>query len=47
MDIASYVLGMKKGTEQGGGTVVIEGDAYTFTDDGEGNIIVEEVVDNG
>ena len=40
-DIVSYILGKKSGEK----TVVISSD-YTYTDDGEGNITVEEA-DNG
>ena len=37
-DIISYILG-KKSCEK---TVVIESSDYTFSDDGDGNITVEE-----
>lgn len=37
-DAVSYVMGAEKGK----GTVVLEGDNYTFTDDGEGNITITE-----
>lgn len=38
-DIVSYILGKKSGEK----TVNIESDSYKFSDDGEGNVTVEEV----
>ena len=44
-DAVSYILGKVAG---GGGTVIIEGgEDLTFTDDGEGNITIEEENGNG
>ena len=37
-DIVSYILGKKSGEK----TVILDSDDYTFTDDGEGNIEIEE-----
>ena len=37
-DIISYILGKKSGEK----TVYIESSDYTFSDDGDGNITVEE-----
>ena len=37
-DIVSYILGKKIGEK----TVVIESSDYTFSDDGDGNIVIEE-----
>ena len=43
-DSVSFILGKKAG----GGTVIIEGgEDLTFTDDGEGNITIEEENSNG
>lgn len=43
MDFISYIIGLLAGRKQGKGVVVIEeGGSYTFTDDGEGNITMEE-----
>ena len=40
-DVVSYILGLVKGKDVGKQTVVIEGDAYTFTDtNSDGNIVV-------
>ena len=40
-DVVSYILGLTKGKEDGKQTVVLEGDAYTFTDaNSDGNIVV-------
>ena len=41
-DIISYILGKKAGEN----TVNLDSDSYIYTDDGEGNITVEEA-DNG
>ncbi len=41
-DIVSYILGKKAGEK----TVNLESDDYIFSDDGDGNVIIEEV-DNG
>lgn len=41
-DIISYILGKKSGEK----TVDIESSDYTFSDDGDGNITIEEA-DNG
>ena len=38
IDIVSYILGQTAGKD----TVKLETDAYTFADDGEGNITIEE-----
>lgn len=44
MDIISYAMGRKKGVEEGTGTVILDTDAYTFTDtNSDGNIVIEEV----
>ena len=41
MDIISYILGFKKGKEEGTGNVILEGDDYTFTDaQSDGNIVI-------
>ena len=37
-DIVSYILGKKAGEN----TINLESDDYTFTDDGDGNIEIEE-----
>ncbi len=43
MDIVSYAMGKKKGVEEGTGVVVLDTDAYTFTDqNSDGNIVIEE-----
>lgn len=41
-DILSFIIGKMKGETH----VVLDSDSYTYTDDGEGNITVEEA-DNG
>ena len=41
-DFVSYVMGHKKGKNDGKSDVVIESDNLTFTDDGEGNITITE-----
>lgn len=41
-DILSFIIGKMKGETH----VVFDSDSYTYTDDGEGNITVEEA-DNG
>ena len=41
-DILSFIIGKMKGETD----VVLDSDFYTYTDDGEGNITVEEA-DNG
>ena len=41
-DIVSYILGKKLGEK----TVNLDSEEYTFSDDGDGNIIIEES-DNG
>ena len=42
-DITSYLLGEVKGKRDGQGTVVMETDAYTFTDaDSDGNVVIAE-----
>ena len=38
-DIISFILGKKLST---GNIVVMDGESYTFTDDGEGNITITE-----
>ena len=40
-DIISYILGKKAGEK----TVTIDSEEYTFTEDGQGNIVIEEVKD--
>ena len=40
-DILSYLLGKKKGNEEGTQNVVISG-SVTATDDGDGNIEIKE-----
>lgn len=47
LDIISYILGLRRGRVAGAGTVVLTGDEYAFTDDGEGNITIEEAQSNG
>lgn len=42
-DILSYIIGKKSGENN----VAVISDDYTFHDDGEGNITVEEVDNNG
>lgn len=37
-DIVSYILGKKSGEK----TVILDSDDYTFSDDGDGNIEIEE-----
>ena len=41
-DIVSYILGQKSGEKN----INLESDDYTFSDDGDGNVIIEES-DNG
>ena len=44
IDTISYALGRVNGVKQGTGVVVLETDAYTFTDENsDGNIVIEEV----
>lgn len=38
VDIVSYIIGKKAGEK----TVTMESDDYTFSDDGDGNIEIEE-----
>lgn len=41
MDINSYVIGLRKGKEEGSGSVIIEGSEYEFTDaQDDGNIVI-------
>ena len=42
-DIFSYILGKKKGNEEGTQNVVISG-SITATDDGDGNVEISEAV---
>ena len=43
-DIISYILGRKKGEKTGRGTVIIEGNEYSFSDPNhDGHIIVTKV----
>lgn len=42
VDIVSYIIGKKDGEK----TVTIESDNYVFSDDGVGNVTIEEE-DNG
>lgn len=45
-DVISYVLGRVKGKKEGVGTVVLEGNAYTFVDrNQDSNIEIEEESD--
>jgi len=40
-DASSYVMGIEQGYAEGSGNVVIDSDAYVFTDpDDDGNIVV-------
>lgn len=46
-DVTSYVIGTKKGYEKGkeewSGSVVLEGDDYTFTDqNNDGHVVISE-----
>lgn len=43
-DIVSYILGKKAGA---GVIELDDSEEYTFTDDGDGNITVEEADNNG
>lgn len=43
LDIVSFILGLKKGKSN----VELDTDAYTFTDDGEGNITITEATTEG
>ena len=46
-DIVAYLMGYGKGEKDGTGSVVMETDAYTFTDaNADGNVVIEEA-DNG
>lgn len=46
-DIISYILGRKKGEKTGRGTVIIEGNEYSFSDPNhDGHIIVTKVEGN-
>lgn len=38
VDLVGYILGRKSGE----GKVVLDSDNYSFTDDGEGNIVIAE-----
>ncbi len=40
-DILSFILGKKQGEK----SVSIESDDYAFSDDGNGNVVIEEVDD--
>jgi hypothetical protein len=40
-DIFSYIMGKKKGNEEGTQNVVISG-SITATDDGDGNVVIKE-----
>lgn len=42
IDIISWLLGKKKGEDEGTQHVEIQSDNLTFTDDGEGNITITE-----
>lgn len=42
MDMISYALGAKDGEKKGKQTIALAGD-YTFTDTGEGNIVITKV----
>ena len=46
MDIFSYLIGLASGKNQGKGVVTIDGD-ISCTDTGSGNIVIEEVGNNG
>lgn len=42
-DITSYLMGTIKGQKDAQGTVILETDAYTFTDaDSDGNVVIAE-----
>ena len=41
-DVVSYLMGLTKGKNDATGIVELTGDDYTFTDDGNGNITIEE-----
>lgn len=42
-DFIAYMMGYTKGNEDGTGVIVMETDAYTFTDaDSDGNVVIEE-----
>ena len=46
-DFVAYLMGYEKGKTDGTGSVVMETDAYTFTDaNADGNVVIEEA-DNG
>ena len=40
-DIVSYILGKKSGEK----TVILDSEDYTFSENGQGNIVIEEVKD--
>lgn len=40
-DIVSYILGKKSGEK----TVILDSEDYTFSDDGSGNVKIEEADD--
>ena len=42
MDFISYIIGLLAGRKQGEGVVILDGTGYTYTDDGSGNITIEE-----
>lgn len=41
-DAPSYIMGYTKGKADGARDVILSADAYTFADDGQGNITVTE-----
>ena len=42
-DFVAYIMGLVKGKKDGADTVILETDAYTFTDaDSDGNVVIEE-----
>lgn len=46
-DIIDYIMGKKKGIKTGRGTVIIEGNEYSFSDPNhDGHIIVTKVEDD-
>lgn len=43
INFMEYILGLLKGFNEGTRHVILESDAYTFTDTGsDGNIVIEE-----
>ena len=43
MDMTSYLMGIITGIKKGTGVIVLDSDAFTFTDpDSDGNIVIAE-----